>query len=327
MTADKAVAFIADRHDERQQRKPDKHTDKHIAGWENGAYERKEQNRNCNNDKQEACAAARMQPGHTAAVFNGQRKLRLIAADGLMLRAVIGKDALHVLHPGNQDHIAHKDRDADHTLDQAADDGIVDPAVKNTAQERRQQEEQTDGKQNAEKHGEGHDRLFQLLTAKLLLQPLLKFGRLRVFLLFREELRRIHERFHTGHHRRSKIHHAADQRPFGDAGALFKRLDLRDEALRPAHDDGALVRPLHHDALDQGLTADERFKFFLADRIVLFFHANLLFFPGGDADRDKRTAALRVFQRQRAAVHGDDLLADGEADAAAARLGTALIEF
>ena len=95
-----------------------------------------------------------MQPGHTAAVFNGQRKLRLIAADGLMLRAVIGKDALHVLHPGNQDHIAHKDRDADHTLDQAADDGIVDPAVKNTAQKRRQQEEQADRKQNAEKHGE-----------------------------------------------------------------------------------------------------------------------------------------------------------------------------
>lgn len=88
-----------------------------------------------------------------------------------------------------------------------------------------------------------------------------------------------------------------------------------------------LSRPLHHDALDQGLTADERFKFFLADRIVLFFHANLLFFPGGDADRDKRSAALRVFQRQRAAVHGDDLLAHGEADAAAARLGAALIEF
>ena len=99
MPADKAVALIADRHDERQECKSDEQTHKHVAGRENGAYERKKQNRDRDDDKQEACAAARMQPGHAAAVFNGQRELRLIAADGLMLRAVIGKDALHVLHP------------------------------------------------------------------------------------------------------------------------------------------------------------------------------------------------------------------------------------
>ena len=77
--------------DERQECKPDKHTDKHIAGRENSAYERKKQNRNRNDNKQEACAAARMQAGHAAAVFNCQRKLRFIAADGLMLCTVIGK--------------------------------------------------------------------------------------------------------------------------------------------------------------------------------------------------------------------------------------------
>ena len=268
-----------------------------------------------------------MQAGHAAAVFNCQRKLRFIAADGLMLCTVIGKDALHVLHPGNQDHIAHKNCDANDALNQTTDDSIMDPTVKNTAQKCRQQEEQADRKQNAEKHRKGHNCFFQLLTAKLLLQPLFKFGWLCIGLIFRKELRRIHECFHARHHRRSKIHYAADQRPFGNTSALFKRLDLFDKALWAAHDDRTLVRPLHHNAFNQCLTADECFKFFLTDRIAFFFHANLLFFPSGDADRNKRAAALRIFQCQHSAVHGNDLLADGKSDAAAAGFRTAFIKF
>ena len=41
----------------------------------------------------------------------------------------------------------------------------------------------------------------------------------------------------------------------------------------------------------------------------------------------KGTAALGIFQRDRAAVHGDNFLAHGKADAAAARFGTALVKF
>ena len=202
----------------------------------------------------------------------------------------------------------------------------MDHAVKQAADQRRQQEEQADGKQHTEHDGERDHRLLHLFTAKLFFQPLVKFGGLGVFLLG-EKLRRVHERLHARDHRRGEIHHAADERPFCDARALFERLDLRDDALRPAHDNRPLVWPLHHNALDQRLTADERLEFFLDDRFVLFFHESLLFLPRGDTDRDERAAALCIFERQRAAVHGDDLLADGEADAAAARLGAALIEF
>ena len=99
VAADEAVALIADRHDKRQQRQADEQAHKHVAGGEHSAHKREQQNGNRDHDEQEARAAARMEPGHAAAVFDGQRQLRLIAADGLMLRAVVGEHALHILHP------------------------------------------------------------------------------------------------------------------------------------------------------------------------------------------------------------------------------------
>ena len=53
-------------------------------------------------DEQEAesTMSEKVQAGHFARVFDRQGELSLVAADGLMLRAVIGEDAAHVLHAG-----------------------------------------------------------------------------------------------------------------------------------------------------------------------------------------------------------------------------------
>ena len=216
-----------------------------------------------------------MQPRHLPRVLHRQRELRLVAADRLMLRAVIGKDALHVLHLRNADHIPEEDDHAHHALDEATHNGIADPPVEEAANQRRQQEKQHHGKSDAQHHRERHDRLLQLFRAEFSFKPFFKLARLRILFL-REELCRVHQRLHAAVHRRAEVDHAADQRPCHPAALLFQRLHLFHQPLGAAHDDGALLRALHQDSFDQGLSADHRLEFFpalrFAQNVFLFCH-------------------------------------------------------
>ena len=82
-------------------------------------------------------------------------ELSLVAADGLMLRAVIGEDAAHVLHAGHEEHVSKEDHDAQQALEQVAHDLIRgDKAVQERAEQRRQHEEQRDGERQSEHDGE-----------------------------------------------------------------------------------------------------------------------------------------------------------------------------
>lgn len=47
-------------------------------------------------------------------------RLSLVAADGLMLRAVIEEDAAPILHAGHEEHVSKEDHDAQQALEQVA---------------------------------------------------------------------------------------------------------------------------------------------------------------------------------------------------------------
>ena len=75
------------------------------------------------NDQHKAGSAALMLLGAVPDILHIQLQAVLYAIDALMLRAMIGKDALHVLHPGNQDHIGHKNDHTDQAFHQVQPDG------------------------------------------------------------------------------------------------------------------------------------------------------------------------------------------------------------
>ena len=125
-----------------------------------------------------------MQAGHFARVFDRQGELSLVAADGLMLRAVIGEDAAHVLHAGHEEHVSKEDHDAQQALEQVAHDLIRgDKAVQERAEQRRQHEEQRDGERQSEHDGERDERVLRLLGGQALFQPGLKTAWLLAFFI------------------------------------------------------------------------------------------------------------------------------------------------
>ena len=57
-----------------------------------------------------------METGLLTDIFDCELLAVLVAEDGLMLRAVVGEQALHVAHAGTQLHVREQDNDANKTL-------------------------------------------------------------------------------------------------------------------------------------------------------------------------------------------------------------------
>ena len=86
------------------------------AGWIH-ELEEADLDEDDDHDEQEARAAARVEPCLRADVLDRQRKLRLVAAYGFVLRTVIGKDTLHVRRFGDHNHVAEENKDPEHAFD------------------------------------------------------------------------------------------------------------------------------------------------------------------------------------------------------------------
>ena len=199
--------------------------------------------------------------GLLAYIFYREGKPRLIAENGLVLRAVVLEHAVNIALFGTGEKVEHEDHDLQNALHHIAPpEGEAREEMEDGAGgERGQHHEKEHGKAHAQHHGQGDDGGLQLLAGKVLFKPQLELAGLCRFLVG-EELRRVHQGFHAADHGSKEIHGAADQGHAKDGIAVldeFQFLHLFNKVpLLIPHHDGLLFRPAHHDALDQGLTAD-----------------------------------------------------------------------
>ena len=311
MPPDKAVDLIADRDDQRQH---DEQLDRHHQQIvdhaavllelcqrrkdrvENIGKDCKEEDGKRHDDEEEGGAAARMHPRHRADVFHGQRQLRLIAANGLVLGPVVGEDALHILHAGDEDHVNQEDDQAEQTLNQVLPyHSAAGQTLEEIPQLHRQQEEEQKGEAHAQDHRDRDQHGHEFLAAQLAFQPAVELGgRFLRLLILRHAglLGGPHQGLDAVVHTAAEVDDAANHGPGEKAVLGLERLHLFLQALLGiAHHDGLLFRPAHHDALDQRLTADHGFEFF-RDRTGFLGHGrwySLCFdnwhFAGAKCDR------------------------------------------
>ena len=222
--------------------------------------DRKDDGRNDRRDddeyEHEARTAARMEPALLPDVLHGQILPCLIAEDGLVLRAVVFERAADVLHMRHRPHEHQKDRDAHDALEHVSRQHA--PVLRNKAAEKaRQQQEQADRQRDADDRGQAEDHPVQLFRAELRLEPLFEFRRLLIDALIVEKLRRIVDGHDAVLHGGEQRVRAAQDGQAPERRLMMRGLGLGDQlAARLAHDGAGLFRPLHDDALDDGLTAD-----------------------------------------------------------------------
>ena len=154
-----------------------------------------------------------MVPGLNADILHRQRQARLVAKNGLMLRAVILKHPVNVLLLGAEHEVQQENANFQQTFQHVPPpQGKAREIVQQCAgKQRRQHQKQKYRHSDAHQHRKGHKGLFQLFAAEVLFHPLLKFGGLRG-LLVRVEICGIHQGLHAADHRRQKIHGAPHQR-------------------------------------------------------------------------------------------------------------------
>ena len=224
-----------------------------------------------------------MLAGHFPNVLHSQRKPRLVTANRLMLRAVIGKHAAHVLQLGNCDHIDHENHNAEDALEQMLHQNpAAGPPLEEVSKLNRKQEKEQQGEAEAENQGERDHNRHEFLTAHLFFQPGFQPGRTFLFLLlalglllrrlvrrrvlFFLEVRLLrgpHQALDAREHGAAKVHDSTDQRPRQNPGLLFQRVDFCHKSLPGlANDDGLLFRAAHHNSFDQSLSADHGFELF-----------------------------------------------------------------
>ena len=186
----------------------------------------------------------------------------LIAEDGLMLRPVILEYPMDILHVGAQDQIAHKDHNTNHTLQHVAQPhGQGGKVAQQAHQGGRQQNKESHREADTQYHRQGHQGGGRLFAAQVLVQPLLKFrGFLRLLLVLRHEGCGVHQRLDAVGHGGTEVKDAPDE------GHTQHRMLVLDEhpllyllgqfPVRLADHHGLFLRPQHHDAFDEGLTAD-----------------------------------------------------------------------
>ena len=131
----------ADSIDGQQQLDADAHPD--VLPVDVGKHDAGHQDRHDDDHEQKAGAAAGMVLGLGADVLHRQGQPRLIAEDGLMLRAVVAEHPVHVLLLGAEDQIRQKDRDFQKALHHVpapqgkAGEKVKDPAGKSVGSTRK----------------------------------------------------------------------------------------------------------------------------------------------------------------------------------------------
>ena len=215
-----------------------------------------------------------MQPCLPANVLNCQRKTCFVASDGLVLRAVIGKYPLHILHAGHKEHICHKNTHAHRTLNEVQHQIIVHPTVQKTNDDHGQHKKQQYRQAQTEKDSDTKDHLLKSFIAKLLFQPKIEFGRFFLLQTLRRQICRTHQCLNTHHLGIKEVHSAADQRPGCKRvyGAYLPCSDLKLDLIAGAHSYCVLFRAAHHNAFNQCLTANAGLKFFAAGLRIVFAH-------------------------------------------------------
>ena len=192
MPAHKTVELIGHTHHRDQQGQVHQHTDKGIGTVHKGEDHAAEEDGHHDDHKEEAGAAAGMVLGLGADIVHRQRQARLVAEDGLMLGAVVGKDPLDVLLPGAEDQVGQKQRHLHHALDQVQKGGMGDPAAQETGDQGRQHHEKAHRHAHRQHHSHGDQHALQLLCRDMLFQPLIQLIGLGALLLG-EIVRREHE--------------------------------------------------------------------------------------------------------------------------------------
>ena len=115
-----------------------------------------------------------MQAGLITHVVYSQRQPCFVAADGLMLCAMIGKYALHFLHTGNKQHIRHEDNHSNQTFQQVQSQCTGNDTIEKAANNHRQQEEQADGHSHTQKHRKSGNKLLERFITQLFVYDLLQ---------------------------------------------------------------------------------------------------------------------------------------------------------
>ena len=159
-------------------------------------------------------------------------------------------------------HRPHEDQendDAHNALQHIA--GEHAPALRHKAAEKaRQQQEQRDRQRNADNGRDTEDEFIQPLRAELVFHPQLKLGGRHIGFLILEKGRRIIDGLNAILHGHEQAVSAAKDRLFPQDRRLMRVLFLDDQlAASLAHDRTGLFRAFHHNALNDGLSADGGF--------------------------------------------------------------------
>ena len=186
MGAHKAVELVGHAHhgDEQQQLDADAHPD--VLPVDVGKHDAGHQDRHDDDHEQKAGAAAGMMLGLGTDILHRQGQPRLVAEDGLMLRAVVAEHPVDILLLGAEDEVGQKNQHLHHALDDVVDSGAL--CVEQPGDKRGQQHEQHQRQPQTENDGERHDQRLQLFRRDVLFHPLVKFAGLCI-LVIREIIR------------------------------------------------------------------------------------------------------------------------------------------
>ena len=172
------------------------HARKGIVNADNGVY--KDTDRD--DDQQKACPAAGMKARLLPDVFNGKFFPMLVAEDGLMLRPVVGENALHIAHTRAKTHIQEQNTHPHNTLGKVSHDVIAGERLYEANDRRGQEDEQEKRQRDTQYHRDADDELLRLFLREMLLYPEVELV-LLALLLDRDEVGRVCKRLHPVYHR------------------------------------------------------------------------------------------------------------------------------
>ena len=253
-------ALIGERHDDGQAEnfKSDAHPD--IVPGDQGGHQDGEQQ----HDDQKAGAAARVEAGVFAHVLHRQLLAVLVAEDGLVLGAVVHKDAADVAHLGDGGKVADQDNHLDDTLQRGQRQRVLEEAAEEIDDGGRQEGEEKDG-DDKRNHQDAPFQKGHEFVAQRIAQLLLKGGGFLLLVVQAGLFGGLHQALVAGGQRIDKVKDAADK-----GGALVPGAHAGggpllggDGVVRQAHRQCGDLRPAHHDALDDRLSADGSFDGFL----------------------------------------------------------------
>ena len=179
MPASPAVELVGRADDDGQQQQPEREAQQRAVHL----YEEPREDAQHDDHEQEARAAPGMEAALGPDVLHRQGQALLVAEDGLVLRAVVGEETLHVLHPGDEAEVDEEDDDLQRAFEEAAQGIMPVHARDEPGDEGGQEEEKPHGQQHAQHGGYADDYLLRLLAAQLFLKPKVELRRLLLLIL------------------------------------------------------------------------------------------------------------------------------------------------